>query len=187
MPMNKRGTATWSILVGRVTIASVDSFLAALQRLARVYAVTIQAMDAELVAGEAHLRAAVEKAIRAFEQGRHLTGDLGLEILLYLAGKRQIERALALGVSAGDRRVVILLVDPAGTSTSESVAAEVKRHVGLAEEPLAALELAREGDAGRLTELARFFGITTEELQAVGTEKLNLLILERVALLDVLK
>jgi KEOPS complex subunit Cgi121 len=179
--------ATCSILVGRVRIASVDRFLATLQRLARAYAVTIQAMDAELVAGEAHLRAAVEKAIRAFTQRRHLTGDLGLEILVYLAGKRQIERALALGVAAGDRRVVILLVDPAGTRDLEPVAAEVKRHVGLEEETVAALELALECDAGKREKLERFFGITGEELQAVGAGKLNLLVLERVALLDVLK
>jgi len=187
MTANELRTATCSILVGRVMIASVDSFLAILQHLARANAVTIQAMDADLVAGEAHLRAAVAKAIRAFTQNRHVTDDLGLEILLYLAGKRQIERALALGVAAGERRVVILLVDPAGTHDLAPVAAEVTRQVGLAEEPVAALELALAGDAGKREKLARFFGITGEELQAVGAEKLNLLILERVALLDVLK
>jgi KEOPS complex subunit Cgi121 len=187
MTANELRTATCSILVGRVRIASVDSFLATLQHLARAYAVTIQAMDAELVAGEAHLRAAVEKAIRAFTQNRQLTDDLGLEILLYLAGKRQIERALALGVTASERRVVILLVDPAGTHDLAPVAAEVTRQVGLEEEPVAALERALECDAGKREKLERFFGITGDELQAVGAEKLDLLVVERVALLDVLK
>jgi KEOPS complex subunit Cgi121 len=179
----------WRLIAGNVTIASVDEFLATLQRLAREYAVTIQAMNAELVAGEAHLRAAVEKAIRAFEKQRHLTADLGLEILLYAAGKRQIERALAMGVAAGERKVAIALVivDTAGARDLEPVAAAVKQRLGLEAEPREAFELAIERDEHKREKLQRFFGITEEELNAVGAEKLHLLVLERVALLDVMK
>lgn len=86
------------IITGKVWVSNVTEFLSLLKSIAHKYAVTIQAMDAELIAGEAHIKSAVIKAIRAVASKRNITNDLGLEILLYAAGKRQIERAFAMGV-----------------------------------------------------------------------------------------
>ena len=56
------------IVVGKVRISNVDDFLSLLQNIAHKYAVTIQAMDAELIAGSEHIISAVKKAIRAYEE-----------------------------------------------------------------------------------------------------------------------
>jgi len=179
------------LIVGKVGISNVDDFLSSLKNIARKYDVTIQAMDAELIAGGEHIISAVKKAIRATERKRSIASDLGLEILLYAAGKRQIERALAMGVSVseGEKRVAIVIVDASasGEKDLEGVAEEVKRKIGLQEEPISELELELEYKGDKKEGIMKFFDITEAELKAVGEPKLKMLVLERVAMLDVLK
>lgn len=175
-----------AILAGDVTISSVSDFLAVLNGIAQDYAVTIQALDATLIAGEGHITSAVQKAIRAVEASQSITNDLGLEILLYAAGKRQIERALAMGVTEGENKVAVVIVDVAGEKDLEAVAEDVKRKTGIEEVPLQELEVNQNNEHKRAN-LKQFFAITDAELNAVGEQKLQQLVLERVALLDVLK
>jgi KEOPS complex subunit Cgi121 len=177
------------LIAGKVRVSNVDDFLAVLKTVAHKYDVTIQAMNAELIAGEEHIKSAVKKALRAVDRNRNITNDLGLEILLYTAGRRQIARALAMGVSKskGEKRVAIVIVDASarGEKDLEVVAEEVKRKIGIQEEPISELELEYKGD--KKEGIKKFFDITEAELKAVGESKLKQLVLERVAMLDVLK
>jgi len=173
------------IIVGKASISNIDGFLSLLSGIALKYDVTIQAMNAELIAGEEHIKSAVRKALRAADRGRNITNDLSLEILLYAAGKRQIDRALAMGVSEGGNKVALVIVDAAGETDLEVVAEEVKRKTGIEEEPMLELEL--DYNKTKKEKLKKFFNITEAELKAVGEKKLKMLVLERVAMLDVLK
>lgn len=173
------------IIAGEVRVSNVDEFLSILKAIAYKYAVTIQAMDAGLIAGEEHISSALIKALRAVELSRNITSDLGLEILLYAAGKRQIERALAMGISEGEKEVALVILDISVAKKDLAVVAEeVKRKIGLKEMPVDELGCI---DNGKKANLKRFFNITDAELNAVGEQKLKMLVLERVALLDVLK
>ena len=187
MPDSEKQKLNCKIVVGTVSINSVEDSLAVLREIARKCAVTIQALDAELIAGEDHITSAVKKAIRAVEKRKSITSDLGLEILLYAAGKRQIERALTMGVTEGDKKVAIVIVDARDGKDLDLVAEEVKRKTGMKEEPIRDLELEVEHNEHKRDKLKKFFAITGEELNAVGEHKLKMLVLERVALLDVLK
>jgi KEOPS complex subunit Cgi121 len=188
MPDSEEQELNCKIVAGTVSIKSVDNFLSVLREIAQKYVVTIQAMDAELIAGEEHITSAVKKAIRAVEKKKSVTSDLSLELLLYAAGKRQIERALTMGVTEGDKKVAIVIVDAGGGDKDLYVVAEeVKRKTGVEEEPIQELELELEDNEHKKDKLKKFFAITEEELNAVGEKKLKMLVLERVALLDVLK
>ncbi len=187
MPYSEEREIHCTIVAGTVTIEEVDGFLSILRAIAQEFAVTIQAFNAELIVGAEHVTSAVKKAVRAVEQKKGLTSDLSLEILLYAAGKRQIERALAMGVTKGENNVVIVIVDGGGEKDLDVVAEELKRRVRIKEEPLQELELELEQNEFRKDSVKKFFAITEEELNAVSEEKLKLLVLERVALLDVLK
>ncbi|MCW3135949.1 MAG: KEOPS complex subunit Cgi121 [Canidatus Methanoxibalbensis ujae] len=169
------------IIIGRADVHSVDDFIAVLRDIASGADVHIQAFDAKKVASEAHILSAVHKAIRAFRKKRNISPDLSMEILLYAAGERQIHRALEMGISDGkNRKIAIVIVDPRGTRRLKTVAEEVKKRLKIREEGL--------GDLSERAEtLKNFFHITDEELNAVGEEKLEKLVLERVALLDVKK
>ncbi len=179
------------LIAGKVRVSNVGDFHAVLKTIAHKYDVTIQAMNAELVAGEEHIKSAVKKALRAVGRNRNITNDLSLEILLYAAGKRQIERALAMGVSESEdeKRVAIVIVDASARAQREKdlemVAEEVKRKIGVQEEPISELELEYKED--KKEGIKKFFDITEAELKAVGEPKLKMLVLERVAMLDVLK
>jgi KEOPS complex subunit Cgi121 len=175
-----------TILVGNVSIATVSDFLAVLNGIAQDYAVTIQALDATLIAGVGHINSAVQKAIRASETRKSITSDLGLEILLYASGRRQIERALVMGVTEGENKVAVVIIDVAGDKDLDAVADAVTRKTGIAEVPLQELEVDPRDDQKKAN-LKRFFAITDDELSAVGEQKLQLLVLERVTLLDILK
>lgn len=176
-----------TIVAGNVSISDVDVFLSRLKAIAHKYAVTIQAMDAELIAGEEHIKSAVEKAIRALKRKRSITSDLGLEILLYASGRRQIERALGMGVTEGKKNVAIVIVDERGEKDLEVVAEEVKRKIGIEEVPIRELESELDYEGNKKERIKEFYNITEDEVNAVGEKKLKMLVLERVALLDVLK
>jgi len=176
-------------ITGKVRISDVDDFLAILKAISHRYSVAIQAMDAELIAGEAHIISAVQKALRAIRQGNSITSDLSMEMLLYAAGRRQIERALAMGVSAGDdKKIVIVIIDDGEGKDKDldAITGEIKQRIGLTEHPMEDLELETETEE-KQKKLMRFFNITDAEIEAVGERKLKMLVLERVALLDVYK
>jgi KEOPS complex subunit Cgi121 len=168
------------LVEGTVEIDDLGEFLGRLDAIAAEYGCTVQAFDARYVVGPEHLARAVELADRAIERGENVARDRAVEILLYAAGRRQIDRALELGVSEGPCSVVVLVDGwPGARSESgdeEGAAASLRNIV----EPSSTLGSYDE-------ELIRqYFDVSDAELAAAaGT--LDALVLERVALLDVEK
>jgi KEOPS complex subunit Cgi121 len=159
------------ILEGKVSIDNVEDFLHKLKKISFEKNLIIQALDADKIAGEEHIRFAVEKAINSFRTGTAIANDLSKEILLYAAGTRQINRAVKLGIHKGENNIVLVAVGEAEISGFDEIKHE---HV------LAYNESKKEV-------LMKMFGITDKELEAVGEEKMPELVLERVALVDVIK
>ena len=165
------------LLDGHLTVEALDSFLRTLDDIAEETGTTVQAFDADYVVSEAHLERAVERADRAIARGENVARERAVEVLCYAAGRRQINRALELGVAEGENRVVLLVDAPGGDAESESAAVDaLATHVETGEV------------LGTYDEEAvrSFFDVSETELAAVdGT--LADLVLERVALLDVEK
>ena len=162
-----------TVVEGVATIDDVDETLARLTGIAEEHDVTIQAFDARYVVSRQHLERAVELADRAFARGENVARDRGVEILLYAAGRRQIDDALAMGVSEGERPVAVV-VDGAGDEAGAAAAIED----WLDPEPTLG-----DIDAERVR---AFFDVTDPELDVVDGSLADL-VLERVALLDVKK
>ncbi|ERH02738.1 MAG: hypothetical protein J07HN6_00778 [Halonotius sp. J07HN6] len=162
-------------VVATTTIEDIDAFLADIEAISDATGAAVQCFDADYVAGERHLRRAVSLAARAREQGTAVAHDPAIEILLYAAGRRQINQALDMGVSAGE-------IDVAGVVTSGDEAAAAQR---LADrfDTTATDEGVGVGDTETLKS---FFSITDREL-AVVDGGIDAVVLERVALLDVKK
>lgn len=178
-----------------VGVSDVMSFVRSLQQVQAGCSTTIQALDADLVAGAKHILFAVEKAMRSWGSGNSIANDLGMEILLYASGKRQINKALDMGLHEGNNRVAFVIV---GDSPSV-VEKAVSQVVALVEGMEGMADTGSEGGnksqlAGILAyiedkkeRLQSFFDITDLELEAAGEEKLCDLVLERVAMVDVMK
>lgn len=159
------------LVEGVVEIDDLDAFLARLDSIGESHDAAIQAFDARYVAGREHLQRAVELAGRAFERGENVARDRAVEILLYAAGRRQIDRALEMGVGEGENQVVVVVAGGDEDGANEALEGLVESGEAL------------DGDEETIQE---FFGISDAELGATGAS-LEELVCERVALLDVEK
>ncbi len=159
----------------RYATASVDEpdrFLATVREIGEVTGTRIVLFDADRMAGQEHALSAVRHAVRSFERGEMIARSLEMEALLYASGSRQTRIGRTFGLHAGENRCYVTVSEPEGDAWSE-----LERLVTFVPEP----DVPSPGHRERLCEL---FGITPEELGTVGEDRLNELVLERVALLD---
>jgi len=162
------------LVEGTATVDDVDGFVERLGAVGDEYGVAVQAFDARYVVDREHLERAVELADRAFTRDDAIARDQSVEILLYAAGRRQINRALTMGVGEGESSVVVVVHDASGDGDESGAVAVVADLL----EPASTLG---EYDDERVRE---FFDVGDRELAATdGT--LADLVRERVALLTV--
>ncbi|MEA1907157.1 MAG: KEOPS complex subunit Cgi121 [Euryarchaeota archaeon] len=164
---------------GTCEIPDTGVFLSTIGGIASRYGITVQAIDADLIAGREHVIAAVKKAIRSMGRSENISGDRGLEILLHASGNRQIKKALLMGVRNGSNNVILVAV---GGNIPAAVVDELENLVDSSD----AADMILYGP-GKRDSIVAFFGITEREIAAVGEAKIPKLVLERVALVDVLK
>lgn len=160
------------ILEGTILIKDAEEFLKKLRRKSNENNTVIQALDADKLAGEEHVRFAVEKAIRSFKTGTNIANEISKEIMLYAAGTRQIKKAIKLGIHKGENNIVIVAV---GDDPDLSGFDEIEKR------PVLSYNVSKKGT------LMDLFNITEDELEAVGVDRIPELVLERVALVDVIK
>lgn len=128
----------------------------------------VQALDARYLVGPEHVARAVELAERERAAGAAIARDPAVEILLYAAGRRQIDRALEMGLDSDAHDVAIVAPD---------AAVETLRAADWLDPGPVFAEIDRE-------RVRSYFDISDRELAATrGT--LADLVLERVALLVV--
>lgn len=140
--------------------------------LGRVRGQPIQLLRADRVYGADHLRHAATLAARALAQGRARTADLATETLLFAAGERQVHKAIArLGLAEGAEGIAAIAWD------DEALDALARKEGWARDDALL------EGDERALDAL----GILAEERAMLPRARWGDLVLERVALVDVLK
>jgi KEOPS complex subunit Cgi121 len=126
-------------------------------------------LDASMVVGEDHLRSAILHARRAMSNGTSSSDQLALEMMVYASGERQISKAKGKMTPSPGADLAVVTLDAKG------------------EVDLGSVGLSRRDDVLRPSrEKARAFGISEEELEASGDDW-PLLVLERVAMVEVLK
>lgn len=161
------------LIEGTAEIADVTAFVKDLAAIGEAHDAAVQAFDARYIAGREHLRVAVERANRAIERDDVIADDRAVEIICYAAARRQINRALEMGVSEGEGPVVVVVDGGDEAGTIEAVREMI--------EPGEVLEAA--SDASLIRD---FFGITDAEVAATGAS-LEDLVIDRVSLLVVEK
>ncbi|MCJ7617745.1 MAG: KEOPS complex subunit Cgi121 [Desulfobacterales bacterium] len=166
------------IISGPVKIRDNNIFIKQLSDISSRYNITVQSLNADLLSGVRHIQFAVKKAIRSFESGKNTANNLGMEIMLYASGSRQIEKALELGVKNGENRVAIVLV---GENVTDEALFDVRTLLNSEDASIVDYSDSKKKD------LLKIFNITADELEAVGEDKIPELVLERVALVDVIK
>jgi KEOPS complex subunit Cgi121 len=165
------------------TIIDTESFLSKLLMFSKDEQIVIQVINAQLVYGTDHLLSSAEHALRAFEQKTNATNSLSLEILLYAAGERQIQKAIKkMGVTKGKQHIAFVIVD------EQKKKSDKKTYDAVIERLLQLFHFTRddkvlEGDKDTL----KRFGITDQEIHTIPESKYGDLILEKVAMVDIIK
>lgn len=164
----------------RGNLRDVAGFLARVQEAAARHHVVIQVMDASLVYGRLHLLSAYDHAVRSFAEGTNATGSVGLETLLYASGESQIQKALGkMGVKPGTTAFAIVVgTEGKGSKNFDAVFSDFSSATGLSRD-----DAVLEGDR----ETLQRFGISDQEIATVAPSLYGDLVLERVAMVDVLK
>jgi len=158
------------LLFGKPVIRDRELLISAIKDLQSRHGCIVQALDADKIAGDRHIRFAAEKAQAAFSEQRNIAKDAGMEIMRYASGERQIERALFMRVSDRTERIALVL---AGCGNWPD-ASELSRII----------EQDGQGSSFCAKAVIEAFNISSEELRAVGEERIEDLVIERVALVD---
>lgn len=163
-------------IIGAVgEIHDVDLFLQRMLELAEAYQIIIQVVNADLVYGKDHLISAVNHANRAFKQGRNSTNSLAMEILLYASGERQIQKAIKkLGITKDSKNIAFVFEG----EFAEDVVRTILDTLNVTQN-----DKVLEGDSDTLKK----FGFTKKEIETVPKISYSYLILEKVAMVDVIK
>jgi KEOPS complex subunit Cgi121 len=162
------------IEVGGERFPDTDAFVARLAEVGDAHGVTVQAFDARYVVSARHLARALEFADCERARGAGIARDRAVEVLLYAAGRRQIRRALEMGVGEGETPAVVLVdAAPEADDPDEAAAAAAVAALLESSDPLGDYDAARVRD---------FFGVTDAELAATDAPFEDL-VLERSALL----
>lgn len=159
----------------RLNISDPDEFLKYIREVGGSNRVNIILFNADRMAGRAHAESAITHAFRAFTEGYAISNSVEMESLLYAAGSRQCQQGTGFGVHPGDNRVY-LCICPGNTRVLKELQT-IGAHCD--EEDWESIS---EEKQALLREL---FGITFEEIGVVGISRLQDLVLERVALLEV--
>lgn len=156
------------IVGARGHIADPRKTIECLQRLSNG---SVLALNADLICGTGHLQSSVEHALRSFDQQMNACNNITMECLLYVSGERQISKAQEkMGLKIGTERVALVLFGPR------------------IEDVLQMLGLKRDDSVlDASVEKALRFGVEQREIDALGPERANDLVLERVAFVDILK
>lgn len=162
------------IVGGKAYIHDVKAFLKSLNSIAKECGVTVQAVNADRIAGREHLEFATNKAIEAFREKTNLARDMGMEIMLYLRGKRQIEKALEMGVMNGMNNIAIAILG----DNADCAIAKVRSMLDVVDDSVIDYSPAKD------PVLMEMYGITPAEIEIVGHDSIPALVRERSALLE---
>ncbi|SNR45312.1 KEOPS complex subunit Cgi121 [Halorubrum vacuolatum] len=177
------------IISGTAAVDDLDEFLGSIREITDETGAVIQAFDADLIVSEETLRLATRLAARAIARDEAVARDPAVEILLYAAGRRQIDQALRLGVPEGRSDVIVVVADFGKVPRAERPDADLTAAVERVETLLVdahgrdSTETSRRFDSEAVTD---WYSITEHEIGATAGD-LEAIVHERIALLDVEK
>ncbi len=167
------------IIGAKGKIQDIDGFLKKISKFVEKNDILIQIFDAELIFGKNHLISAYEHAKRAMDRKTNTTNSLEMETLLYSSGERQLKLAIPkMGVKKGSVSIALIFIGKSQRKNLDRLLSKFLEELSLKRD-----DSVLEGDENTLKK----FGITENEMKTVTKAKYGNLILEKVAMVDVIK
>ena len=159
-------------------VTNIDNFLKQISNFAQKNNIIIQVFDADMVFGEIHLMSAFKHAKRAIDRKTNTTNSLEMETLLYAAGERQLKLAIPkIGIKRGKVNIAFLLISEENEITNKII--DDLLDITCLNQDNKVID----GDKSTLIN----FGINDNEIKTIPNAKYEDLILEKIAMVDVIK
>ncbi|HJJ39549.1 MAG TPA: KEOPS complex subunit Cgi121 [Methanocorpusculum sp.] len=160
------------IVSGNIDVKNVSETLAQINDIADSCGSSVVIFDAEKTAGIRHIESAVSHARRSFKTKTNIARRFAMEVLVYASGQRQCSLASKFGLHTGENAVYAVVID----GNEEEACKLLKSVVSERDVPKA--------DVKRLM---KEFDIPDEELEVVGADRIEELVIERCAMVDAWK
>jgi tRNA threonylcarbamoyladenosine modification (KEOPS) complex Cgi121 subunit len=162
-------------------IDNKDIFIEKINKFSIKNNIDIQVFNADLIYGKNHLITSFNHAFRAWDRKNNTTNSLKMEILLYASGERQLKLAIPkMGIKSGFNNIAFILI--------KKQKSNIKISNYIVKELLNYLSLKRYDDILLGTEDTLLnFGLNKKEIKTVSTNNYEKLILEKVAIVDIIK
>jgi len=174
--------ATTQILLagGTCTVDNQKIFITRIQQFAEEHELIIQVFNAEKIYGKNHLLSAVHHALRSEKEKRMTTNSIEMELFLYASGERQLKLAIPkMGVHTGNNTVAVIIINRLTSSKNdEDIITWFFSSMDITQN-----DEVLKGDVNTLLS----FGINPEEINTVSEHRYDRLILEKIALIDIIK
>ena len=151
--------------------------------------VTVQLFDLDRIAGSRHLLLATFNALKSYESKRRISRSLGMEVLLFISGTRQISEAIKrVGITPKTTRTAVLSVLPA--AADQLKLSDLLAEVFTEKDDDSLLD---KWTSLRKSKVLRTFGIGDKELKAASRDgepiekAIERLAIERSAMLAIAK
>jgi KEOPS complex subunit Cgi121 len=164
----------YEIRLAKMTVNDRKECLLIIQGIARHHSTHIVCFDADKLAGREHADAAIRHAQRSILSTKPISNSFEMETLLFAAGSRQCSVAASFGIHEGENNMFVCLY-PA----TDEIWTALSPHMYFV------TESKDEWTSDKISRLVSLFGITQDELETVGQERIKDLVLDRIALLEV--
>ena len=169
-------TRTCEIRAATCRITDVPAFLSRIRDVAKQFRTHLICFNADMLTGRRHAETALRYAVRSCRKGTAISNTLEMEALLYAAGSRQCNVAASFGIQEGENHLWICCY-PFSPGIWDTLSTDFS---------FPGVEDRDSIDGSKRDTLMKMFGITPEELSTLDNpEKIEDLVLERVALLEV--
>ena len=174
----------YKIFGAKGNIQDVEKFLKQIKKYAEKNKILIQVFNADLIYGEKHLLSAFEHAKRAIEQETNTTNSFEMEIILYASGERQLKIAIPkMGVKTGKNNLAFIFINNFRKTETQEKKLDKIIDAFFKQFHLIRDDKVLEGDIDTLKK----FGLTKVEIETVTENKYQDLILEKIAMVDIIK
>lgn len=162
------------------TIDELEPFIQKVQRFSEKNDAFIQLFNADMIFGKNHLLSAAMHTIRSKEENRMTTNSLEMELFLYASGERQLKIAIPkIGVKKGTNKIACVIMPRFSQSRlNDDIINTLFSEINIHKD-----DTLLQGTDGTL----EHFGFTKEELSTVPSDNYEKLILEKIALIDIIK
>jgi tRNA threonylcarbamoyladenosine modification (KEOPS) complex Cgi121 subunit len=172
---------TVKIIGGKSSIIDINEFIIKIHDFAEKYDLIIQVFNADMIYGKIHILSSIEHAIRAMKNNTMTTNSIDKELILYTAGERQLKIAIPkMGVKKGNCKIVFIFLK-IGSNDSKDLNKLVKQFIN-------EFKIKQDNSLinGSKKVLANH-GITEIEIETIPDGNYCDLILEKIALVDIIK